>query len=82
MKKTLHIFSGIALLTLMISCGIYSFTGGNTGNAKTIQIDFFQNNAPLIEPSLSQDFTLALQDLFLRQTNLDLVIAGGDLQFE
>ncbi len=64
------------------SCGIYSFTGGSTGDAKTIQIDYFPNNASLVEPSLSQEFTLALQDLFLRQTNLSLTNSGGDLHFE
>ena len=35
-----------------------------------------------VEPSLSQKFTLELQDLFLRQTNLNLTNAGGDLHFE
>lgn len=64
------------------SCGVYSFTGGSTGDAKTIQIDFFPNNAQLVEPRLSQEFTLALQDLFLRQTNLSLIKSNGDLQFE
>jgi hypothetical protein len=67
---------------LIAACGAYSFTGGDTGKAKTLQIDFFRNNAPLIEPSLSQKFTQDLQDLFLRQTNLDLVSTGGDLRFE
>jgi len=65
------------------SCGIYSFTGTNIQpDVKTIQIDYFPNNAVLVEPSLSQTFTLKLQDLFLQQTNLDLVKSGGDLQFE
>ena len=53
----------VALLILTItiqSCGIYSFTGGSTGDAKTIQIDYFPNNAPLVEPTLSQSFTVAL----------------------
>lgn len=66
----------------IISCGIYSFTGGDVGDAKTIQINFFNNNAQLIEPTLSQSFTLALQDFFLQQTNLDLTKKNGDLQFE
>ncbi len=65
----------------MIGCGAYSFTGGNTGNAKTIQVDFFQNQAPLIEPTLSQRFTQDLRDLFTRQTNLTLVTSNGDLHF-
>jgi len=66
----------------MVSCGIYSFTGGNTGSAKTIQIDFFNNDANFVEPSLSQEFTVNLQDFFITQTNLNLVKSNGDLQFE
>jgi hypothetical protein len=77
-KKALFLLIAFSLF----SCGIYSFTGGNTGDAKTIQIDFFPNTAALVEPGLSQDFTISLQDLFVRQTNLDLVPSGGDLQFE
>ena len=82
MKKLCYIATLIISSTLIISCGAYSFTGGDTGKAKTIQIDFFRNNAPLIEPSLSQKFTLDLQDLFSRQTNLSPVKSGGDLHFE
>lgn len=79
MKKYLFILF-IALTTF--GCGVYSFTGGSTGDAKTIQINTFVNNANLVEPSLSQRFTLALQDRFLRQTNLKLTNSGGDLLFE
>jgi len=74
-------FCIIATITFH-SCGIYSFTGGDTGNAKTIQIDYFPNTATLVEPGLSQKFTQDLQDLFLTQTNLEPVKANGDLQFE
>jgi len=72
----------VLILAFTQSCGAYSFTGGSTGDAKTIQIDYFPNNAQLIEPRLSQDFTVALQDLFVRLTNLQLVKSNGDLQFE
>ena len=74
----------VCLFTILLlqGCGVYSFTGGSTGDAETIQIDFFPNIARLVEPSLSQKFTVALQDLFLRQTNLNLTNAGGDLHFE
>ena len=82
MKRSLYIATFIISSLLMVSCGIYSFTGGDTGKAKTIQIDFFRNTAPLVEPSLSQKFTQDFQDLFLRQTNLNLVNSGGDLRFE
>ena len=65
----------------LVGCGVYSFTGGSTGDAKTLQVDFFPNQASLIEPILSQRFTQDLQDLFLRQTNLTLTKSNGDLYF-
>lgn len=74
--------SVLLIFVLTQSCGVYSFTGGSTGDAKTIQIDYFPNNAPLVEPLVSQKFTNDLQDLFLKQTNLSLTSSGGDLFFE
>jgi hypothetical protein len=82
MKKIFYIATFFVSLMLIAACGAYSFTGGDTGKAKTLQIDFFRNNAPLVEPSLSQKFTQDFQDLFLRQTNLSLVSSSGDIRFE
>lgn len=82
MKSSIYkIFSLFTFITL-VSCGIYSFTGGDVGNAKTIQIDYFNNNARLVEPTLSQSYTISLQDYFITQTSLNLVKSKGDLQFE
>ncbi len=81
MKKITFLASILALLTL-VSCSVYSFTGGSTGDAKTVQVDYFPNSAPLVEPTVSQKFTTELQDLFTRQTNLKLTNTGGDLHFE
>ena len=82
MKKLTFITLLIALLGVQ-SCGIYSFTGTNISpDVKTIQIDYFLNNALLVEPSLSQSFTTKFRDLFDTQTNLTSVKSGGDLQFE
>lgn len=83
MKKIISILTLLLLLLSLQSCWFYSFTGTSINpDVKTIQIDYFPNNAPLVEPTLSREFTTALQDLFLRQTNLSLVKSGGDLQFE
>jgi len=81
MKKIKHIIISAFTCIILIGCGAYSFTGGNTGDAKTIQIDFFPNQAPLVEPALTQRFTNDLQDLFTRQTNLTLTNSNGDLYF-
>lgn len=81
--KLLHSYLILFLFVFSTqSCGVYSFTGGNVGEAKTIRIDYFQNNAPIVEPGLSQKFTQSLQDLFLRQTNLSLVKNNADLNIE
>jgi hypothetical protein len=81
MKKITFLVSILLLLTL-VSCSVYSFTGGSTGEAKTVQVDYFPNSARLVEPTVSQKFTTELQDLFTRQTNLKLTNTGGDLHFE
>ena len=81
MKKLFYGITFTVASVILIGCGAYSFTGGNTGDAKTIQVDFFPNQAPLIEPSLSQKFTQDLRDLFTRQTNLELTTSNGDLHF-
>lgn len=82
MKKIYRILLLILTITIQ-SCGIYSFGGVNLSNGeKTVQIDYFPNNAVLVEPTLSTVFTQTLQDLFLQQTNLEMVKSGGDLQFE
>lgn len=79
MKKIIHyLLLLIFSISTLIGCKFYSFTGATT-DAETIQIDFFPNQAPLIEPTLSQRFTQDLQDLFTRQTNLTLVPSNGEL---
>ena len=66
-----------------MGCGYYSFTGASIpASTKTFQVNYFQNNAPLIEPGLERDFKIALEELILNQTSLDLVKSGGDLTYE
>lgn len=66
-----------------LSCGVtYSFTGVGDLDAETFQVNYFQNTANLIEPGFDRDFTLALQDLILNQTNLNLTNSNGDLVYE
>lgn len=78
-----YLFSFIAFTLLITTQSCYTFGGVTLDNrVKTVQVDFFPNNAPLIEPTLSQAFTLALQDIFISQTNLDMVKSGGDIHFE
>lgn len=82
MKQKLYITLSIALCFLLTGCGIYSLTGIGDIDAETFQVNYFQNNAALVEPGLDRDFTQALQDLIQNQTNLSLVNSGGDLTYE
>ena len=73
----------IGVFTLILVCGAYSFTGISlSSDTKSFQVNYFQNTAALIEPGIERDFTLALQDLILNQTNLDLVKSNGDIVYE
>ena len=67
-----------------ISCKVnYSFTGASIPESvETVSVKTFPSYAPLTNPNLSQTFTEALKDIFLSQTNLNLVQKNGDLQFE
>ena len=64
------------------SCSVYNFTGTGKINAKTFQVNYFQNNAELIEPGIERTFTLELQDIIQNQTNLNLVNSNADLVYE
>ena len=81
MKKIQYI-SLILIAVLLNSCGAYNFTGAKPIDAKTFQVNYFQNNADLIEPGIERTFTLKLQDLIQNQTNLNLTNSGGELLFE
>lgn len=81
MKKISLFILSTFLLSLQ-GCGIYSFTGADTGAAKTFQVNFFQNTADIVEPGIDRTFTLELQDLIQNQTNLSLTNSGGDLIYE
>lgn len=77
----LAVFIGLLLLN---GCSVkYSFTGASIPpEVKTINIQYFPNNASLVEPTLSQKLTDALREKFTSETNLVLVTEGGDLVME
>lgn len=81
MKNNFYLYTILFSLTLS-SCSVYNFTGTGKIDAKTFQVNFFQNNAEIIEPGIDRTFTLTLQDLIQNQTNLNLVKNGADLTYE
>lgn len=81
MKKIYSLLAFFSLFMLS-GCGVYNFTGASPIDAKTFQVNFFNNNADLVEPGIDRTFTLTLQDLIMNQTNLNLVSTGGELVYE
>lgn len=81
MRYLIIIFT-LTISILLSSCGAYNFTGTGKIDAETFQVNYFQNNAPLIEPGIERTFTLELQDIIQSQTNLNLTSQGGDLLYE
>ena len=70
---------------IVTACSIsYKFNGASIDytKVKTITIKDFPNQAPLVYPPLSQKFTEALKDIYIRQTRLQLVGSNGDLDLE
>jgi len=81
MTKLKYIYI-LAICIMCTGCKVnYSFTG-ITETPDTFQVNFFQNNADLIEPGLDIDFTNALQDLIVNQTSAQLVNSGGEVIYE
>jgi len=84
MRKAFVIF----LSLLIVGCKFYSFTGASIPeNAKTVQVNLFTNDAAnsigsTFEPGLDRDFTNAMQEVLLNQTNLELTGVNGDLIYE
>lgn len=76
-----QIFVLFVLAILLNSCGTYSFSGGSTGDAKTVSVTLIKNEAPNRNPILSQMLTERLKDKFLRETRLTLTNTEADLNF-
>ena len=88
MNNSTKLFTLIILTLFINKCGVYSFTGASIPEGtETFQVNYFVNvagNRPgsTVEPGLDQEFTIALQDLILNQTNLNLVTNNGDLVYD
>lgn len=75
----------LAVCLLTGACSIsYRFNGASIDYSKTrtIAIADFPNQAPLVYPPLSNDFSEALRDIFARQTRLEILPSGGDMALE
>ena len=76
-----RIASILALAALVVSCGIYSFTGTSIQpDVNTITIPYVEYKALRVNPSLSGEMTEALQEKFRKLTRLEQVDMDGDLE--
>lgn len=80
-RISFYIFLAISLATS--GCKYYSFTGASIPpELETVSVEYFENRAPIINPSLSQDLTESLKDMFQSRTSLKLTNDIGDAHFE
>ena len=80
-----RIFFFIFLVVSLFSSGCiyYSFTGASIPvELETVSVQYFENRAPIINPSLSQDLTESLKDMFQSRTRLTLTNDIGDADFQ
>lgn len=75
----------IAIILLCNACTIsYKFNGASIdySKVKTIFVADFTNNAALVYPPLAVNLTDGIKDLYQRQTRLEQVRRGGNLELE
>lgn len=72
----------LLLLCIGILNSCYSFTGSSLTDEKTIQINEFPNNASLVNPTLSQQFSTDIQNRFLQRTTLKGTKENPDILVE
>lgn len=85
MKKVITYIVIFILLISLYSCFTmkYSTTGASIPvEAKTVSVQFFENRAPLVDATLSQQLTDALKDYIQANSKLILVNGIGELDFE
>ena len=83
-SKVLYIIGVVGLLLLGASCSIsYKFNGATIDytRIKTVTIEDFPNQAPLVYPPLSQMFSERLREHFRRNTRLEPVDANGAVSY-
>lgn len=84
-RKAIRLMIVAATAVLFSSCLIsYKFNGASIDYSKTksISIADFPNNAALVNPNLSSALSEGIRGLYSRQTRLQLLPRGGDMELE
>jgi len=84
MKFGLRLLMALLVLGIVHGCGVkYSFSGGSIPkDMKTYTVLYFENIAPMVYTTLSQDFTEGLKERIRTQSSLSQVNSDGDAIFE
>ncbi|WP_144281384.1 LptE family protein [Chryseobacterium echinoideorum] len=80
MNTLKNVFILLVSISLLHSC--YTFTGSSLKDEKTVQINEFPNNAALVNPTLSQQFSTDIQNRFLQRTTLKGTKTNPDILIE
>ena len=78
MRRIFAILVTIGFLVLFTQSCTIKLNGASTQGLKTINVGYFENNAPLVVNYLSQQFTEALKDRIRSTTSLSIVQGEGD----
>jgi len=72
-RLTIALFSVILIFILSSSCSISLSGSSIPPGMKTINVEYFENNAPLVVSYLSQQFTESLKERIRSNTGLSIV---------
>ncbi len=78
MKRIFAILITAGFLVLFTQSCTVKLNGASTQGLKTINVGYFENNAPLVVNYLSQQFTEALKARIRTTTSLSIVQGEGD----
>jgi hypothetical protein len=73
MKKILLTFISVTLLVFILPSCSFTLNGASTVGLKSIYVGYFDNNAPFVVSTLSQNFTEALKARIRSTTNLNII---------
>ncbi len=78
--RILRILLPAFLLVAAVSCGIYSFSGTSIQpDVKSLSVEYFENKALKVNPSLSSSLSDALIEKYRKLTRLDILSEMGDM---
>lgn len=73
MNRRIAILTAVCVVAGLFTACKITLSGASTQGLKTIYVGFFENEAPLVVPNLSQDFTEQLKARIRSTTNLSIV---------